>query len=121
MQYLMQFWNAEDVGPAEGTPEAAAEMQEWFAYDAEMEAAGIVKGGEALLPAATATTVRLVDGATTTTDGPFAETKEVLGGYYLLEVADLDEAVTWAARSPAARHGSVELRPVMDLSAFTDA
>ena len=70
--------------------------------------------GEALDGVATATTVRVVDGRTITTDGPFAETKETLGGFYLVEAADLDEAIAWAAMIPGARHGCIEIRPVWD-------
>jgi hypothetical protein len=70
-------------------------------------------GGEALLPVATATTVRVREGKTVTTDGPFAETKEQLGGFYIVDVANLDEAITWAAKIPGARSGSVEVRPVL--------
>jgi hypothetical protein len=70
--------------------------------------------GEALLPTSAATTVRVRDGETLTTDGPFAETKEQLGGFYLLDCPDLDDAIKWAARIPGARTGSVEIRPVME-------
>jgi hypothetical protein len=72
--------------------------------------------GDALQPTQTATTVRVQDGETLTTDGPFAETKEQLGGYYLIEADSLDEAIEWAGKVPGARHGSVEVRPVMDFS-----
>ena len=74
-------------------------------------------GGEALDSVATATTVRVVDGQTITTDGPFAETKETLGGFYLVEAADLDEAIAYAAMIPGARHGCIEVRPVWDYGA----
>jgi hypothetical protein len=77
-----------------------------------------MKGGEALAPTATATTVRVRDGKTISTDGPFAETKEVLGGFYLVEAADLDEAIGYAAMIPGAKYGSIEVRPVWD---FTNA
>ncbi|MFL5677960.1 MAG: YciI family protein, partial [Chloroflexota bacterium] len=75
---------------------------------------GAMKGGEALDSVATATTVRVVDGRTITTDGPFAETKETLGGFYLVEAADLDEAIAYAAMIPGARNGCIEVRPVWD-------
>ncbi len=78
---------------------------------------GALKAGEALHPSTTATTVRVRDGQTVATDGPFAETKEVLGGFYLVEAADLDEAIAYAAMIPGAVHGSVEVRPVFDFSA----
>jgi len=73
-----------------------------------------MKAGEALDSVATATTVRVVDGKTITTDGPFAETKETLGGFYLVEAADLDEAIAYAAMIPGARYGCIEVRPVWD-------
>jgi hypothetical protein len=82
-------------------------------YAAVTATPGIV-GGSELAPADTATTVRVKDGETLTTDGPFAETKEVLGGFYLFEAANLDDAIAVAARIPAARHGSVEVRPVVE-------
>ena len=75
--------------------------------------------GEALDGVATATTVRVIDGHTITTDGPFAETKETLGGFYLVEAADLDEAIAWAAMIPGARHGCIEIRPVWDYNVGT--
>ena len=78
-------------------------------------------GGEALDSIATATTVRVVDGKTITTDGPFAETKETLGGFYLVEAADLDEAISFAAMIPGARHGCIEVRPVWDYGAAAGA
>ena len=74
-----------------------------------------MKAGEALDSVATATTVRVVDGRTITTDGPFAETKETLGGFYLVEAADLDEAIAYAAMIPGARHGCIEVRPGLGL------
>jgi hypothetical protein len=85
----------------------------WIDYTQALIDAGAMRGGEALEPTATATTVRLDAGKVVTTDGPFAETKEQLGGFYLVECADLDEAVAWAARIPSAGRGPVEIRPVM--------
>jgi hypothetical protein len=76
---------------------------------------GLMKGGEALQPTATATTVRVREGDTLTTDGPFAETKDQLGGFYLVDCKDLDEAIEVAARIPDARRGSIEVRPIMDV------
>jgi hypothetical protein len=93
-------------------------MQEYGAFSEA--AAAIIRGGAALYPTNTATSVRLQGGAggdVVTSDGPFAETKEVLTGFYLLECADLDEAVGWAAKIPAARVGTVEVRPVIDFGA----
>lgn len=117
MKYMMLLASAPEAGPEPGSPEEAAELGEWFAYDAMLEAAGVLVEGEALMPAETATTVRVRDGKPVVTDGPFAEAKEVIGGYYVLEVADLDAALAYAAKAPNASYGSVEVRPVMDVSA----
>jgi len=91
-------------------------MQEYFNFGEA--AAGVIAGGEALQPTSTATTIQVQGGAkggdVVTTDGPFAETKETLGGFYLLDCKDLDEAISWAAQIPGAWHGKVEVRPVID-------
>ncbi len=95
-------------------PEQAEEMKEWSAFG--KAAAAVIRGGHALYPTATATTVRTAGGKggdVITTDGPYAETKEALTGFYLLECADLDEAVATAAKLPAAWNGAVEVRPVI--------
>ncbi len=103
-----------------GTPELwATIMQEYNDFGATAGAAGVIGGGEALQPTPTATTIRVQGGKggeLITSDGPFAETKEVLGGFYLLDCADLDEAIRWAAQIPGAWHGRVEVRPVIDFS-----
>jgi hypothetical protein len=95
-------------------------MQEYTAFGDNAGAAGVIGGGEALQPTTTATTVQVKGGAKggdiVTTDGPFAETKEALGGFYLLDCKDLDEAINWAAQIPGAWHGRVEVRPVIDFS-----
>jgi hypothetical protein len=88
-------------------------IQAYGAFTEELRGAGAMVAGDALQPTQTATTVRVQDGETLTTDGPFAETKEQLGGYYLIEAESLDEAIEWAGKIPAASHGSVEVRPVM--------
>ncbi|MFV0260446.1 MAG: YciI family protein [Acidimicrobiales bacterium] len=111
MQYLMLYYS-DPTGPTGGD----GEMEAWFAMAAEMTEAKVSVDGAPLHPADTATTVRIRDGKTVPTDGPFAETKEVLGGYDLIEVANLDEAIAWAAKAPVAQYGSVEVRPVMDLA-----
>ena len=95
----------------------AAEFGEYAAFTALVRERGAYEAGEALQPTATATTVRVVDGQTVATDGPFAETKEALGGFYLVEAADLDEAIDYAARIPGARHGSIEIRPIYEIAA----
>ena len=114
MKYLLLIYT-EDDGP-QGTPEEQAEnMKAWFDYTGDMIAAGVHVAGDALLPTTTATSVRVRDGQRTTTDGPFAETKEVLGGYYLIDVPSLDEALAWAEKCPAALYGTIEVRPVAEL------
>lgn len=90
------------------------DIQPWFDYTDELGKAGVMLAGDALHPTPSATTVRVRNGETVTTDGPFAETREQLGGYYLIECADLDEAIKWAAKMPHTDRGSVEIRPVMD-------
>ncbi len=100
------------------TPEKQATMAEYGAFGAT--AAAVLRGGAALYPTTTASVVQVrggKDGEVVTSDGPFAETKEVLTGFYLIECADLDEAVSWAARIPAAWTGKVEVRPVIDFGA----
>ena len=88
-------------------------FQAYMKFTEEFQASGKMVGGEALEPTATATTVRLRDNKVVTTDGPFAETKEQLGGYYIVDAKDLDEAIKWAAKIPGAAYGSIEVRPVM--------
>jgi hypothetical protein len=101
--------------PSEAPPEAQSEeqMQRWFEYTNDLQAAGAMKAGDALQMPDTATTVRVRDGETLLTDGPFAETKEILGGFYIIDVEDLDTALGWAAKMPNIAYGSVEVRPVM--------
>ncbi|MEZ5282680.1 MAG: YciI family protein [Acidimicrobiales bacterium] len=99
--------------------EWAQVMADYGAFGEAAGAAGVLAGGEALQPTMTATTVSVAGGKggdVTTTDGPFAETKEVLGGFYLLNCSDLDEALHWAAQIPGAWHGRVEVRPCIDFS-----
>lgn len=88
-------------------------MQQYGEFSAGLTEAGSMLGGEALEPVSTATSVRVRNGKTEIIDGPFAETKEQLGGFYLMECKDLDEAIKWAAKIPTARYGTVEVRPVM--------
>jgi hypothetical protein len=111
---MLLLYSAPDAGPDQGTPEAEAEMGRWFAVSEAMNKAGILAGGDALHPTETATTLRVRDGDAVLTDGPFAETKEVLVGYYLIDVADLDAASAWAAKMPLAPYGSVEIRALME-------
>src|SRR5205814_7191583 len=112
MRYLLLIYEDESVYTRMSEQEMGAEMEAWNAFTDLVRPKGV---GEALQPTSTATTVRIRDGKTLTTDGPFAETKEQLGGYYLLDCKDLDEAIELAAKIPGARHGSIEIRPVMEV------
>ena len=114
MRYLLLIYQDEVARSQWSEEEKAAEYQEYFAFGSETEKLG-VSAGDALMPTHTATTVRVRNGKTMTTDGPFAETKEQLGGYYVLDCNDLDEAIEIAAKIPGAKHGSIEIRPVMDI------
>ena len=117
MQYLLLIYTAADSGePQPGDPEFGPFCQSYFDFSAEVSEAGVMDGGNALQPVHTATTVRVRDGKTGVTDGPFAETKEILGGYYLLNCEDLDEAIAYAAKIPSARFGSIEIRPILDVT-----
>jgi hypothetical protein len=112
MKYmLLMYWDTSN--PPQYTPEEQkAVEQAWYAVNREASAAGVLVTTSGLQPAGNATTVRVRDGKTLTTDGPFAETHEQLGGYYVLECSDLDEAIAWAAKIPAAKDGSIEIRPL---------
>jgi hypothetical protein len=113
MQYLLLIYEREADWNAMGEKEKGAIFQEYMTFTQGIRNSGHHRAGDALQPVATATTVRVRNGKTVTTDGPFAETREQLGGYYLVEAKDLDEALALAARIPAARYGSVEVRPIM--------
>lgn len=115
MRYMLLLYGAEDAGPQPGSPDFEAEMAKWFAFTEELTQSGAHLGGEALEGSETATSVRVRDGQTLTTDGPFAETKEVLGGFYMIDVEDLDAARAWAAKVPNAPYGTVEIRPIMEI------
>lgn len=114
MKYALLIYSAEDAGP-QSEEEMMAEMPQWFSYTEELNQAGKNLGGEALQPSMTATTVQVRNGERITTDGPFAETKEVLGGFYIVDAENLDEALDWAAKIPASPYGSIEVRPVMEI------
>jgi hypothetical protein len=114
MQYLLLIYQNEQQAMLRATEaERAAMSKEYMEFTRDIVKSGHFRAGDALQPTKTATTVRVKDGKMLTTDGPFAETKEQLGGYYLVEAKDLDEATAMAARIPAARSGSVEVRPIM--------
>jgi len=111
MRYLCLVYPAEDFGP---TPE---QKRDFLGFRRSAREAGVYLDAGRLRPADTATTLRDRDGEYALTDGPFAEIKEELGGYVVLDCADLDEAVLWAAKVPGVRNGAVEIRPLMELSA----
>jgi hypothetical protein len=113
MQYLCLIYSDGSKEQTMTKADMDAYMGEYFAFTDAIRKSGNFVAGDALQPVTAATTVRVRNGKTTTTDGPFAETKEHLGGYYLVEASDLNEAIRIAARIPTARHGSVEVRPVI--------
>ena len=111
MKYLCLIYQNDETSARNAHP-GVPMSQEYFAFTQEIQKSGHMLGGNALQPANTATTVRVRNGKVSTTDGPFAETKEQLGGYYLIEAKDLNEALQVAAKIPSARTGSVEVRPI---------
>jgi hypothetical protein len=113
MQYMLLIYETE--GRERGSQEYAQLMREYMAFTEDIVKSGNFKAGDPLEPTSSATTVRARNGKTIATDGPFAETKEQLGGYYLVEAKDLDEAIALASRIPAARTGSIEVRPVRNV------
>lgn len=117
MKYMALIYSSASSGddPVPGTPEFDAYMAPWIALDQRLREDGVFVAGEALMPVETATSLRIRGGKTETMDGPFAETKEQLGGFYILDCPDLDTALKYAAMIPVAGHGTIELRPVMAL------
>ncbi|MFZ0593129.1 MAG: YciI family protein [Bryobacteraceae bacterium] len=116
MKYLLMIC-ADETADANLKPkDQQGMMVEYSRYTEAARQAGVYIGGEALHPTTSATTVRVKNGQTLTTDGPFAETKEQVGGFYLLDCKNLDEAIEWAAKIPHASLGSIEIRPVVDFS-----
>jgi hypothetical protein len=113
MKYALTIYGDESSREGVSAEEQQATSQAYGTLTQEMESKGAMLAGEGLYPTATATTVRVRDGERSVTDGPFAETKEQLGGFYVLDCNDLDEAIEWAAKIPGAQSGSVEIRPVM--------
>jgi len=112
MQYLLMIYGNE-AGMLAAPKEMVTQMSAAYgAYTEAVKKAGIYLGSNRLRPTNSASTVRVADGKTQVLDGPYAETKEQLGGYYLIDVRDLDAALSWAARCPAARYGTVEVRPI---------
>src|SRR5438270_9389078 len=116
MQYLLMIYrNDAEYGKLDAAARQAMSA-EYGTYTQSIVQSGHFKAGDGLQPTTTATTVRVRDGKTLTTDGPFAETREQLGGYYLIEAKDLDAAIGVAARIPGARRGTVEVRPIIEIS-----
>jgi hypothetical protein len=115
MKYLCLIYSDESQYPRMSPQDLGAMMGEYMAFGADIQKSGNYIGGNRLQPTQTATTVRIRNGKMSTTDGPFAETKEQLGGYYLVEAKDLNDAIQIASRIPGARHGSVEVRPIAEL------
>ena len=113
MQYLLMIYGEEKLEAKMSDSDRGKMMADYGAFTKQIIASGHYKGGNPLQPIATATTVRVREGKTVTTHGPFAETREQLGGYYLVEAKDLDEATALAARIPSSKFGSIEVRPVM--------
>jgi len=112
MQYLLLIYHNEATTPDPDSPEMAAGRKAYADFTTEIRESAHFKGGNALLPSTHATSVRVRDGKTLLTDGPFAETAEQLAGYYLIEAANLDDAIAIGARIPGAKWGSIEVRPV---------
>lgn len=119
MEYALLIYSE----PPQSQPSPEQQKQITEAYNVYTKAlvdAGAMRGGEALQDGKTATTVRFNNGSKVVTDGPFAETKEEFGGFYLIEAADLDEAIAWAAKCPGAQWGSIEVRPIWHTEGMTD-
>jgi hypothetical protein len=120
MQYLILIYDEETANPSPDPPDPAVMgeiLGQYNAYTEMLKSTGAFVAGEALQPVTTATTIREKDGQIIVTDGPFAETKEGLGGFYLIQAPDLDAAIALAAQCPGARFGSIEVRPVVDFEA----
>jgi hypothetical protein len=113
MQYLCLIYEAEAVEAIRSEAEQGQTYQEYMAFSQEVGENGKMVGGNALMPTDTATTIHVRDGELTVCDGPFAETKEQLGGYYLLECENLDDAINTASKIPSAKTGRIEIRPIM--------
>jgi hypothetical protein len=117
MQYMLLIYGDETAGQQLTDDERSTMFGEYFAFSASIRESGNYVAGAPLQPTTTSTSVRVRNGEQLVTDGPFAETKEQLGGYYLIEAEDVDEAIEIAARIPGARHGTIEVRPVMPVPA----
>ena len=116
MEYMLLIYGNEAEGKKLSAAEHGQVFQEYMTFTQDLTKSGKNKGGNPLEPSTTATTVRVRNGKTAVTDGPFAETKEQLGGYYLVEAKDLDEAISIAAKIPGSKYGSIEVRPIMKMN-----
>ena len=112
MEYLLMIYGNEAAAAAVGKAEIEHVHAAYMAYTEALKNAGVLRGGNRLRPTSAGSTVRVADGKTKVLDGPYAETKEQLAGYYLIDVPDLDTAITWAARCPGAARGTMEVRPI---------
>ncbi len=120
MRYLVLIYDEQSANPSPEPPDPATwgpVLEEYNAYTKMLRDSGAYVAGEALQPVTSATTIRVRDGQTMTTDGPFAETKEALGGFYMIDAKDLDEALELGAKCPGAKFGSIEVRPIVDFDA----
>lgn len=116
MRYMMLIYGVEPTGTDVTEAEQQAEMEAYNAFGREASERGVMLSGDALHPISSATTVRVREAKVMTTDGPFAETKEQLGGFYILNCKDIDEAIEFAAKIPGARRGSIEIRPILEFN-----
>ncbi len=112
MKYMLMIYASEAAVMNAGKAEHDQRLAAYGAYLEAMKKAGILLGSDRLRPTSSASTVRVIDGKTKVLDGPYAESKEQLGGYFLIDVPDLDAALSWAARCPGASHGTIEVRPI---------
>ena len=112
MKYLLLMYADESIGSTNSKEERQAASKTWADFRKEMAASGVLVSSSGVAPGTSATTVRVRNDKTLITDGPFAETHEQLGGYFLVDCADLDEAIRWAEKIPTAKYGSIEIRPL---------
>lgn len=115
MEYMLLVYSEENAMKSLPQPEVQGMVDAYMAYTQALRDANVLRGSNRLRPTSAATTVRVANGRTQTVDGPFAETKEQLAGYFMIEVPDLDAALSWAARCPGARYGSMEVRPIWSM------
>ena len=117
MQYLLMIYSDEGAWPKMSKTEQEQGIAAYRSYSEALAKAGVLRGADRLQPSSSATTVRMANGKSQVLDGPFADSKEQLGGYFIIEVADLDAAISWAARCPGASHGAIEVRPIWGMAA----